>query len=71
MKFWRRKSARATDTSAGEDQPAPLNNVLGPLFGALSGDDMPASLTPGVDAKKTKVFSDEVDPAWREPESDE
>jgi hypothetical protein len=37
------------------------------LFGVLTPEEMPAELEPKFDARRQKVFDDEIDPAWRDP----
>lgn len=52
-------------------EPFPPNPILGPLNRDLTGNEMPESLDPKLDTKRTTVFDDEVDPAWRDPDTAE
>jgi hypothetical protein len=47
----------------------PPNPILGPLNLDLAGSEMPESLDPKLEPKRTAVFDDEVDPAWRDPDT--
>lgn len=58
--FFRRRKGR-------NQEPLLLNPVLAPLNRDLTGKEMPESLDPKLDPKRTTVFDDEVDPAWRDP----
>ena len=51
--------------------PLPQNPVIGPLFADLAGNELPESVDPKVDPKRTEVFDDEIDPAWRDPSTRE
>jgi hypothetical protein len=51
----------------GKQDPLPPNTALDPLFHDLAGNEMPESLDPKLDPKRTAVFDDEIDPAWRDP----
>jgi hypothetical protein len=60
--FFRRRKHR-------KEEPFPPNPILGPLNRDLTGNEMPESLDPKLDPKRTAVFDDEVDPAWRDPDT--
>lgn len=47
--------------------PLQSNQAIGPLLSDLAGNEIPESLEPKLDPKRTEVFDDEIDPAWRDP----
>jgi hypothetical protein len=81
VRFWRRKvdgdnmaegSRPAAETDRlPDDRPERWHLGGGSAFSTewLSPSGMPESLRPKDDPDKTKVFDDEVDPAWRDPET--
>ena len=54
-----------------KQDPLPPNPILGPLNLDLTGNEMPKSLDPKLNPKRTAVFDDEVDPNWRDPNTTE
>lgn len=55
----------------GKQTPTPANPALDPLVRDLAGTEMPKSLDPKLDPKRTAVFDDEIDPVWRDPNTSE
>ena len=66
--FARFRRSRSPDQPRDADRVTASRNPLRPLYDSLTGDNMPASLTPGTDPKKSQVFDDEIDPSWRDPD---
>jgi hypothetical protein len=44
---------------------------LRPVFEGLTAQSLPASLTPKDNPEKDRVFDDEIDPSWRDPDTAE
>jgi hypothetical protein len=73
VSFWRRKQRdnRSPGPRGQEQQfwtrrPDPTQA----LYGHFKGDDMPDALTPKITGRD-KVYEDEVDPSWRDPDTAE
>jgi hypothetical protein len=43
--------------------------ALGPILGGLTSAEMPTTLQPKDDPSRDKVFDDEIDPSWRDPDT--
>lgn len=41
------------------------------VYGNWGPDDMPRSLVPKHDERKSQVFDDEIEPEWRDPDTPE
>jgi hypothetical protein len=69
--FWRRKNSKKQRTKEGLDDGRQVwthnPNSLGPIFG--QGPDV--GPVTGDDEGKEKVYTDEIDPDWADPDTAE